>query len=170
MPGDEIRLSFSREPALNGTYPIDETGLTSLPLIGAAIVTDRPATQVRSDLEREYARLTRNQTIMVVPLRRIRVLGEVRNPGIYHVDPTMSFDDAIALAGGGASDANLENVSLMRDGERIASGVDVRWSVGGTLHSGDQIFVPRNSWFYRNAGVLIGATISAAGVIVAFSR
>ena len=61
-------------------------------------------------------------------------------------------------------------MSLVRDGERVATKIDVRWSTGGTLESGDQIFIPRNSWFYRNAGVLIGATISAAGVIVAFSR
>ncbi len=41
-PGDAIRLAFSREPGLNGDYPIDETGTASLPLLGQRNVTDRP--------------------------------------------------------------------------------------------------------------------------------
>jgi polysaccharide export outer membrane protein len=170
MPGDAIRVSFSREPELNGEFEIDETGTVSLPLLGARIVVDRPAVAVKAELADEYARRTRNQSVQVVYLRRIRVLGEVRNPGLYRVDPTMTFDDAIALAGGASNHGNLKNVALVRDGEEMAKGLDVTRSVSATVYSGDQIYVPKTSWFSRNGAIIIGATIAALGTILAFAR
>ena len=112
MAGDAIRLSFSREPGLNGDYAIDETGTASLPLLGARTLTDRPAKTVKKDLIGEYGERTRNQSVQVVYLRRVRPLGEVRSPGLYYVDPTMTFEDVIALAGGATDDGNLRNVSI----------------------------------------------------------
>jgi protein involved in polysaccharide export with SLBB domain len=168
--GDILQVTFSREPDLNGRYTIDETGSVSLPLLGDMFVIDRPAADIKATVGREYEARTRNQAVQVVYLRRIRVLGEVRNPGIYHADPTMTLDDIVALAGGSETDGNLTNVSLVRDGEEVASGIDLRQGSGVAVQSGDQIFVPKTSWFSRNAAVLIGATISAIGVILAFSN
>ena len=170
MPGDALRVSFSRDTQLNGQYTIDETGVASLPLLGARTLTDRPAAQVKGDLVREYGERTRNQSVQVVYLRRVRVLGEVRNPGLHLIDPTMTFDDVIAVAGGATNDGNLRNVTLVRDGEEIVEGLDVRTTVAASVYSGDQIYVPKTSWFSRNGAVLLGATISAIGVIVAFSN
>jgi len=169
-PGDALQVSFSREPGLNGRFAIDETGTVSLPLIGHMVVTDRPAVEIKTIIEQEYADRTRNQSVQVVYLRRVRVLGEVRNPGIYHADPTMDLDDIVALAGGAGTDGNLRNVTLIRDGQEIETGLDVSQVVAVDVQSGDQIYVPKTSWFSRNAAVLIGATISAVGVIVAFSN
>ena len=139
-----------------------------LPLLGSRVVTERLAPEVKEELIREYGERTRNQSVQVVYLRRVRVLGEVRNPGLYHVDPTMTFEDALALAGGASGVGNLKNVSLVRGGERIASGLDVSRSVAAAIQSGDQIYVPKTSWFSRYGAVMIGATISALGVIIAF--
>ncbi len=169
-PGDAIQLTFSREPALNGVFTIDENGLVGLPLLGQRQVTDHPAARVKQDLIAQFAERTRNQSVQVVYLRRIRVLGEVRSPGLYRVDPTMSFDDAIALAGGATSVGNLENVRLIRQGEEIVEGLDVSRSVATSIESGDQLFVPKTSWLSRNGAVIIAATISAIGVIFAFSN
>jgi polysaccharide export outer membrane protein len=170
VPGDAIRVSFSREPELNGEFSVDETGTVSLPLLEARIVVDRPAVVVKAELADEYAQRTRNQSVRVAYLRRVRVLGEVRSPGLYRVDPTMTFDDVIALAGGASGQGNLKNVSLVRDGEEMAKGLDVTRSVSATVYSGDQIYVPKTSWFSRYGAVIIGATIAGLATIVAFSR
>ena len=114
-------------------------------------------------------RLTRNQAVQLAYLRRVRVLGEVRSPGLYHIDPTMTFDDAIALAGGTNSEGNLKSVTLVRDGEEVAKGLDVTRSVSTAVHSGDQIYVPKTSWLSRNGAVIIGATIAGIATIVAFA-
>ncbi len=169
MPGDAIRVSFSEEPGLNGEFAIDETGTISLPLLGARIVVDQSAAAVKAQLTEEYARRTRNQSIQVVYLRRVRVLGEVRNPGLYHIDPTMTFDDAIALAGGSNSVGNLKKVTLVRDGEELAEGLDVTRSVSTAVHSGDQIYVPKTNWFSRYGAIVIGATIAGIATILAFA-
>ncbi len=169
-PGDALRVSFSREPELNGRFPIDEAGTVSLPLLGDVNVSDEPAGEVKERLEGEYAARTRNQSVQVVYLRRIRVLGEIRNPGIYDADPTMTLDDIVALAGGAEADGNLTKVSLVRGGEEVEKDLDLRQGAAIALESGDQIFVPRTSWFSRNAAVLIGATISAIGLILAFAN
>ena len=170
IPGDEIRVSFSEEPVLNGQFAIDETGVVSLPLLGAVSVTNQPANELKTDLLKEYGERTRNQSVQVIYLRRVRILGEVRAPGLYFVDPTMTFDDAIALAGGATEVGNLENVRLVRDGREVVDGLDVSLSIPASMQSGDQIFVPKTSWFSRYGAVLIGAGISALGVILAFAR
>ena len=170
MPGDAIRLSFSRDPQLNGQYTIDERGTASLPLLGERTLTGRPAGQVKDELVAEFYERTRNQSIQVVYLRRVRVLGEVQSPGLHLIDPTMTFDDAIAVAGGATNEGDLQNVALVRDGQEIVEGLDVRSTVAASVYSGDQIYVPKTSWFSRNAAVLIGATISAIGLIVAFAN
>ncbi len=166
-PGDALRLSFSAEPQFNGEYAIDETGTAALPLLGARVVTGSPAPRIKQDLVAEYAERTRNEDVQVVYLRRVRVLGQVRNPGLYRVDPTMSFGDAVALAGGAADDGDLEKVSLFRDGTEVAEGLDVREQLA--VHSGDQIYVPKTRWLSRYGSVLVGATISAMATIIAFS-
>ena len=165
--GDMLRVTFSREPELNGQFPVDETGTVGLPIIGAVTATTLPAAELKADLEREYAERTRNQSVQVVYLRRIRVLGEVRNPGLFHVDPTMAFGDVLALAGGATGSGSLDDVRLLRDGNVVAEGLDVAASAGTHLQSGDQVFVPKTSWFSRNGVFLIGAAVSAAGVVVA---
>ena len=107
-PGDVIRLSISREEGMSGDYAVDETGHAGLPLIGMKPVTAVPADQLRREIVAAYEEQLRNQTIQVVFLRRVRVLGEVRNPGLYHVDPTMTLGDAIALAGGPTTSRSFE--------------------------------------------------------------
>ncbi|MDP2471473.1 MAG: SLBB domain-containing protein [Candidatus Palauibacterales bacterium] len=170
VPGDAVRLTFSREPDLNGEYTIDEDGSAILPLLGQRQLTDRSAAQVKVDLGAEFAEITRNQSVQVAYLRRVRVLGEVRNPGLYQVDQTLMIDDVIALAGGATEDGNLKKVRLIRNGDEIVDGLDVSRSVATSLESGDQLFVPKTPWIVRNGAVLIAACISAAGVIVAFTN
>jgi len=170
LPGDALQVTFSREPGLNGSFAIDETGTVSLPLIGDMSTTGRPAGEIKAEVEREYDARTRNQSVQVIYLRRIRVLGEVRSPGIYHADPTQTLDDIVALAGGAETEGNLSKVSLVRGGKVIEQNLDVRRGASVDLQSGDQIFVPRTSWFSRNAAVLIGATISAIALILAFTE
>lgn len=168
MPGDALRLSFSGEPNLNGEYDIDETGTVVLPLLGGRAVTGRPASEVKEGLIAQYAQRTRNDDVQVLYLRRVRVLGEVRQPGLYRVDPTMTIADALALAGGASDVGNIRDVSLVRNEEVIARGIDMRVAVAGTLHSGDQIYVPKTSWISRYGAVALGATISAVGAIIAW--
>lgn len=166
-PGDAIRLSSWREPQIAGVYTVDETGMVALPMIGPKKATELPAQEFKRQLEAEYAKQLRNQEAQITTLRRVRVLGAVKNPGIYHVDATMNLADAIALAGGPTYDGKLQGVRILRGDKEIRLNLTSRAPLEEYARSGDQIMVPQRSWLARNGVYLAAATISALGILLA---
>ena len=167
QPGDMIGIAFTQERQLNGQFPVDETRHVSLPLLGNVDVAGLSGTELRAELAREYETQIRNQTVQVTLLRRVRVLGAVQSPGLYHVDPTMRLIDAIALAGGPTSDGKLDGVDILRSGEVAAENVAETELVGSYVQSGDQIMVPLKSWLSRNAAWVFASAISATAIVYA---
>ena len=166
-PGDVIQLAFWREPQLGGDFPVDESGTVVLPLLGVRTVAQRPASELKRTLQEEYAQQVRNQEVRITLLRRVRILGAVKNPGLYRVDPTMTVVDALALAGGATEQGKLKGVRIYRDGKQVGAPLDPNAHLLPQLRSGDQIVVPERSWFARNGVYVVAAGISAVGIIVA---
>lgn len=166
-PGDVIQLAFWREPQLGGDFPVDESGTVVLPLLGVRTVAQRSASELKRTLLEEYAQQVRNQEVRITLLRRVRILGAVKNPGLYRVDPTMTVVDALALAGGATEQGKLKGVRVYRDGKQVGSPLDPSARLLPQLRSGDQIVVPERSWFARNGVYIVAAGISAVGIIVA---
>lgn len=166
-PGDAIQLAFWREPSLSGDYPIDETGTVVLPLLGARQVTQLSPVELKRTLLEEYAQQVRNQEVRITLLRRIRILGAVKNPGLYRIDPTMTLGDALALAGGATPEGKLKGIQVFRNGQEVRSRLDINVQLLGQVRSGDQVLVPQRSWFARNAPYVVGASISAIGIVLA---
>lgn len=168
QPGDVIRLKIWREPDLSGDYEVDPYGRAVFPKVGTVAVTTMSSDSLQRLLLATYAQWLRDPAIEVTPLRRVNVLGEVRNPGLYQVDPTLTVADVLAMAGGTSSEGNRNNIELIRQGR--AGSIRLRqdsrlseWSI----RSGDQLQVQERSWFSRNGAMLVGASITAAAVIVA---
>lgn len=166
-PGDAIQLAFWREPQLSGDYLIDETGTVVLPLLGARTVTRLSPTELKRTLLEEYAQQVRNQEVRITLLRRIRILGAVKNPGLYRVDPTMTVGDVLALAGGATPEGKLNGIRVFRNGQEVRSRLDINVKLLELVRSGDQILVPERGWFARNGPYVVGAGITAIGIIVA---
>jgi protein involved in polysaccharide export with SLBB domain len=76
----------------------------------------------------------------------------------------MRVGDVLALAGGPSADAKADRVRLLRNGRVLVARLDGSALLLG-LHSGDQIVVPRRGWVERNAGIIIGATLSALAIL-----
>lgn len=166
-PGDAIRTTFWREPQMNGEYRVDETGTVVLPLLGARSVRDIPPARLKTELVNDYGRQLRSpDDVQIVLLRRVRVLGAVKTPGLYLVDPTMTLGDVIALAGGATPTGKLKDIRVFRNGREIRSDVNGRSRTGEPLGSGDQILVPERSWFSRQGVFLLAGSISAISVLV----
>jgi protein involved in polysaccharide export with SLBB domain len=166
-PGDAIQLAFWREPQLGGDFPVDESGTVVLPLLGVRTVTQRSPAELKRTLLAEYAQQVRNQEVRITLLRRVRILGAVKNPGLYRVDPTMTVVDALALAGGATDQGKLKGIQIYRNGQRVDSHLDLNAELLQQVRSGDQIVVPQRSWFSRNGGYVVAAGISAVGIIIA---
>lgn len=170
-PGDAIRLRIWREPDLSGEFPVDESGVVVLPKIGPKRVIDQHPDSLREWLIRSYAAYLKNPSIEVQVLRRIQVLGAVKNPGLYPVDPTLTVADALALAGGVTPDGQTNKVELRRHGEPVSGQLTGRQLIGNSpIQSGDQLFVPQRSWFSRNPGIIIGVLGLVSTVIWRASR
>ena len=157
QPGDMVRVRIWREPDLSGEFTVNETGSVVLPRLGALQVTGESASAFRARVVSAYEAFLSHSSVEVTLLRRLLVLGAVRNPGLYQVDPTMTVEDGLALAGGVTPEGNPNHMELVRHGARVPVRLSMRTQINGSsIRSGDQLYVPQRSWASRNPGVIVG--------------
>ena len=170
-PGDVVRLKIWREPDLSGDFLVDERGSVVVPKLGRVQVVGLSPDSLKSQLIGSYSVYLRNPSIDVVLLRRITILGGVRNPGLYPVDPTMTLADAYALAGGIAPEGKLDEVQLVRGTQRTTYKISGATRIGDTpLRSGDQLYVPTRSWLARNTWAVTAAIGTTTTILFALLR
>ncbi len=166
-PGDGLRIAVRDEPSLTGEFPVTQAGDALLPEIGIVHVAGRPFADVETEIRAKYARLLVDPQVVIVPLARVAVLGEVRRPGLFPVDPTQTIADVLASAGGLTPTGNPGKIMLLRDGDERRIRLDPdEPALGRALHSGDQILVAQRSWMRENMPVLVGAAASVLAAAV----
>ena len=170
-PGDLIEIDVWREEDLSGEFLVDESGIVTLPLLGRVPVIGVPFSELRSQLLAAYAEQLRNPSISITPLRRVYVLGEVTEPGVYALSPSLSLAGAVALAGGATTEGNLRSLRVIREGQILVKGIRSEAALAeiGVL-SGDQIFVDRHNWFDRNSTFLVSALLSVTSIFITLAR
>jgi polysaccharide export outer membrane protein len=163
-----VRLTVWREPDLTGEIPVNQFGLVVLPRVGEYDVRGETHRSFRDRVIRDLRRTIENEAIELVVLKRVRVLGEVQEAGVFNLDPTETVADALARAKGMSPGAKRGVVILRRNGEIIAANLQIETSIADSrIQSGDELFVPERSWLNRNATALMGSTAAFLGVIVA---
>ncbi|MGQ0813375.1 MAG: polysaccharide biosynthesis/export family protein [Gemmatimonadota bacterium] len=169
-PGDVVKLWIWREEGLSGEFPVPETGIVVFPKIGAWNVTKLSMAKLKEDLRAEYLKYLRNPSIELTFLRRVSILGAVREPGLYPVDETMSVASVLALAGGTTQNGRPDEVQLFRDGQKLVTRITQRTRLSDLpLRSGDQLYVPERSWLARNTplvSALISGVVSVAIALI----
>jgi polysaccharide export outer membrane protein len=170
-PGDVVRLRVWREPDFSGEFPVDENGEAVFPRIGPMRVTGMSADSLKRSLVSTFAAYLRDPSIEVRLLRRVSVAGEVRTPGVFTVDPTVTVADVLALAGGTTPDGRKDRVEVLRNGRVVSHNVPRGTLVGdASVQSGDQLIVPQRSWMSRNAGLVAGLASSAVFLAASLLR
>ncbi|HRP09226.1 MAG TPA: polysaccharide biosynthesis/export family protein [Gemmatimonadales bacterium] len=168
-PGDMLRVRIFQEPELSGEFQVDEHGVLTLPRLGDIRITTWAPDSIRPRLTRSFAEYLRDPVLEVTILRRVAIYGAVLKPGLYPVDPTMTVQEALALAGGAAPDGKRDRVELLRGDDRIETDLSLATRIDQMmLKSGDQLFVPQRSWLSRNTW-LVGSLLGATATIVAVS-
>ncbi len=105
-------------------------------------------------------------TIFVPKAQAFFVLGEVRSPGTFPLERTMTVLEAVSLAGGFTEKAAPGVVKLIRqklDGTQETQTLDLGGDArdrGATLQEGDSVVVPRGNTYLvlgevRNPGVYV---------------
>lgn len=147
-PGDVVKITVWGHEDLSGEFPVDENYDLFYPIVGAINVRQMTVAQLRERINHELEQLFQRPFVVVVPLFRVAVLGEVFRPSLYSVDPTMTVFDVIAEAGGPTRDANQRKIQLVRGGETIPVALNASAIGRATLRelgirSGDHIVLPR---------------------------
>lgn len=160
-PGDAVRLAIKNEPELSADYPVLSDGTVMLPLVGVVHVSDTEFDVVEQRVRAAYAREMTDPVLVLMPVVRVAVLGEVRVPGLYLLDGTFDVTEALARAGGLTPSGSMDRISLLRDGRsrRLEQSADIPVPMVPIL-PGDQLVVGRRSWFAENSTVLVGAGTS----------
>lgn len=168
QPGDVIRLQVWREPDLSGEFPVDSDGFVVFPRIGVVEVTRLTPDALESLLVSTYSAHLNHAAIDVEVLRRVQILGEVRNPGVYTLDPTMTVADALAVAGGRTAVGHPHRLDLIRRGERVKVDLSPASRIGDLpIRSGDHLYVPERSWWSRHSAIVSSAITASASLLIA---
>jgi len=161
-PGDRVAVKVYLEPTLSDEVLVNSRGEITLARIGTVHAASIAVGALEDTLRARYATFLRNPDVNVTVLRRVVVNGDVGRPNVYYVDVSSTLRDVIAQAGGVTENGNPDQVAIIRDGQRIPV---PNWrddvSRASDLRSGDQIFVPKRSWLYRNM-----FSIASTGVLI----
>ena len=159
--GDAIQLAIKDEPTLARDYPVVTDGTVLLPFVGLVKVAGQPFDDVVAQIRRAYERELTAPLVVLIPLMRVAVSGEVRAPGIFVVDPTFTWTDMLARVGGVLPTAARDRLVLVRAGQEyvLQRSGDATWP-SLPVRSGDRLMVPRRSWFEDNFPVLLGSATS----------
>ena len=152
QPGDGLQISVWPDGSLGGQFVVEETGNVYLPFLGSVHVVGMPLHRLRDQLRAGYAEVMKEPVVTITPLFRVGVMGAVRGPGTYTIDPTFDLLDVIQQAGGFTDRAKQSDVRIVRPGEVLKYNVQRALEEGAdlgelTLRSGDNIVVPNKSSF-----------------------
>lgn len=170
-PGDVLDIVVYREKELSNKYLIDSRGFVQIPGLGVVQAAGLDPTQVKAALEESLRqRGFERPELSVQPLVRVSVLGQVRTPGLYPVDPGTSLLQLITLAGGPIENADLRKTRVVRDGRAYT--VDLESALAGSsagrivLYSNDYVVVPRRTgWTRENLAFAFGIASTLLTVV-----
>lgn len=165
-PGDALMLGIFGEPELSGEYLIDSRGIVQIPGLGDIEVAGLSPYAVKDRLrEHLIARGNLEPSLSVQLLLRVAILGEVRQPGPYSVEPGASLLQLLSRAGGPTERADLTKAQVVRDGRAVR--VDLQSALSGSptgryvLNSNDVLYIPRRGGLTRETWTIILSSLTA---------
>lgn len=164
-PGDVVRIVVWRKPEFTGEFPVAPDGSIAHPLFREVQVAGLTPSAAEERVRAFLARFETNPSFVMVPLFRVVVGGEVRQPNLFTLPPGTTIAQAIASAGGPTEQARLQQVRLVRQGRVMAIDLTRPEAAASQfpIRSGDQIIVGRRSNVLRD---VVAPTASVLGVLV----
>ncbi len=177
-PGDVLRIEVFGRETLTGQFQVDELGNVNYPMLGAINTRGITVAELRDILRSGLENLFASPFVTITPLFRLAVLGDVRKPGLYTIDPTLTVLDVVALAGGPTSVGNLNKTRLIRAKmetttdslEAGSAAADALQTLRGRtlqemgVRSGDRIIIPRKK--FTLGDIALYASIAQLGVSI----
>ena len=153
--GDKLEISVWKEEDLQREVLVRPDGAFSFPLAGELNAKGRTVADISAELESRLARyipdLVVTVTVTNVSGNRIFVIGQVRSPGAFVMNPILDVMQALSLAGGTTPFAYLNDIRILRREDGIQRAIPFDFtdvskgrSLGQNivLQSGDVVVVP----------------------------
>ena len=116
--GDKIEIKVFGQPDLNVTSLLGNSGEINYPFLGKVKLVGLSVSQVEqtiiSGLQPDYL-VNPNVYAQVVEYRPFYIHGEVKKPGGYPYQPSMTVNQAIALAGGLTERASVDKIFIFKE-------------------------------------------------------
>lgn len=127
-PGDVLRVTVLGNRELDMDIVVQPDGNISVPLVGDIQAGGKTANALSRTLQTELAPIVRNPLVSVavkeINSLQIRILGQVKSPGVYKVQGKISILQALAMAGGQSELADLSEAYLLRRGDKIGTNLE----------------------------------------------
>lgn len=175
-PGDGVKLtSYNISDALSGDYFVQKNWDIQFPYIGSVSVRNRDFDSIELEIDKKFSKIYREPEMLIQPLYRINVLGEISKPGVYYLTGVEKLSDLLAMAGGETRDSNFNKIYLIRNHRKVDINAREILQRGRRINdfgirSGDQIYVSQKSWISRNTSLIVSAGAVAATIIAAIKR
>ena len=180
--GDRILLTVESDSTLTDTFTVDPGSVLTLPLIGDVPLRGVLRAELRAHLLTYLGQFLIDPIVRARPLVRVAVLGAVDAPGFYTIPGEALLTEAIMVAGGPTTNANVEEMRVQRGDVRIWESTALQEAVvaGLTLDQlniqpGDQIVIPEQGGglsgaqgSLRTLALLVGLPLSIFGLTRAF--
>ena len=155
QPGDLMEISVWREDYLEREVIVQPDGKISFPLVGTVNAAGTTVEAVQTLVAQRLTQYIPDPvvTVSIKEIRgnRVYVLGQVKNPGQFIMNPTVDVIQALALAGGTTTFAELNEIKILRRNGNsqeliefryadIARGRNLEQNI--VLQSGDVVIVP----------------------------
>ena len=171
--GDILHLKVYRDSELSGQYLIDARGDVQIAGLGTIRAAGLTPSQVSDRMvEAMRVRGFRDPELAVQAQIRVSVLGAVRVPQLYSVDPGVSLIQLLTIAGGPADRADLQHTRVIRDGREFI--VDLQSALVGSpagrvgLYSNDVVYIPlRGGLTKENATFILSLVTTAITITTA---
>jgi protein involved in polysaccharide export with SLBB domain len=174
LPGDMVRIVVWQNPELSGEFLVNPEGTLAHPVYQEVQVAGLPLAEAKRRLRQFLAAsYTKDPLIIVEPLMRVSISGEVRAPNLYPVPRGTSVSQAVALAGGLTEAGDPSDAILLRNGEVIKLDLTRPEPLERQIKvaSGDQIVVGRHGNFFRDfIGPFSALTAAVVSLVVVFQQ
>ena len=155
LPGDVLEVSVWREEDLQREVLVRPDGAFSFPLCGDISATNQTISDLQAEITNRLGRYISEPVVTVsvsqIQGNKVYVIGQVRDPGEFIVNPRVDVLQALSMAGGGTPFAKLNDIKILRRSNGVQRAIEFRYddvsngknlSQNIMLQAGDVVIVP----------------------------
>lgn len=176
--GDRVFLSIRADSMVNDTVVVRAGRIIRLPNLPDITLQGVLRSELQDYLTTQLARYIKRPEVQTTSLVRVAVMGAVSKPGFYQLPADIALADAIMIAGGPTTNADVDRTQVKRGDDVVYSSTLLGQEVakGATLDQlnirpGDQILIgERHKTNWGLIASIVGITTGLVSTVVILTR